>query len=101
MCTMYMYQEPISSCRGYNVCMYVVINFHFLQRIIGLVCYYQRAHGTRVPHKKMDQSHNNHQQDPDYGREVVNPLSIEPGFDSDEDEDTKKLQDLIEESQLK
>ena len=39
--------------------------------------------------------------EPRFAREVVNPLSNEPGLDGDDDENTKKFQELIEESQLK
>jgi hypothetical protein len=33
-------------------------------------------------------------------REVVNPLATETGFEDDNDDDTRRLQELIEESKL-
>ncbi len=34
-------------------------------------------------------------------KDVINPLAVEAGLDGDDDENTKTLQDLIQESQMK
>ena len=34
-------------------------------------------------------------------KDVINPLAVEAGLDEDDDENTKTLQDLIQESQMK
>ena len=34
-------------------------------------------------------------------KDVINPLAVESGLEGDDDENTKTLQDLIQESQMK